>query len=46
MVVAPSRFIKWLPTRFDGIASKVFKRWIAADTLCDSDVDTMQNQAG
>jgi hypothetical protein len=38
MVVTPSRYIKWLPKRFNQTASKVFKRWIAADTLCDSDV--------
>jgi hypothetical protein len=38
MVVEPSRFVKWLPKRFDKTASKVFKRWIAADTLCDSEV--------
>ena len=39
MVVEPSRFVKWLPTRMDKITSKVFKRWIAAGTLCDSEVE-------
>jgi hypothetical protein len=39
MVAEPTRFVKWLPNRMDKLASKVFKRWIAADTLCDADVD-------
>lgn len=39
MVSEPSHFVKWLPKRMDKIASKVFKRWIAADTVCDSNVE-------
>jgi hypothetical protein len=39
MVSEPSHFVKWLPKRFNQTASKIFKRWIAADTLCDADVE-------
>jgi hypothetical protein len=39
MVSEPTSFIKWLPKRLDKLASKIFKRWIAANTLCDADVE-------
>jgi hypothetical protein len=32
-VSEPTRFVKWLPNRIDKLASKAFKRWIAADML-------------
>lgn len=38
MVAQPANYLGWLPRRMNGIASRVFKRWIAADTKCDADV--------
>ncbi len=38
MVSKPSHQLKWLPKSLDKFASRLFKRWIAADTLCDADV--------
>lgn len=35
MVIAPSNYLRWLPKRLNQIASKIFKRWIAADQSCD-----------
>lgn len=39
MVSDPARFLRWLPSRFNLAASRLFKRWIAADTACDADVE-------
>ena len=39
MVIEPSLFVKWCPKWMDKLASKLFKRWIAAGTLCDSEVE-------
>lgn len=39
MVSEPARFLSWLPQRFNHLASQWFKRWIAANTACDADVD-------
>lgn len=39
MVSKPSQQLKWLPKQLDQLASQLFKRWIAADTHCDADVD-------
>lgn len=39
MVSDPARFLRWLPDRFSLAASRLFKRWIAADTVCDADVE-------
>ncbi|MFQ6405599.1 hypothetical protein ACIDE9_12600 [Methylophilus sp. 'Pure River'] len=38
MVSEPARFLSWLPAGMNDIASRIFKRWIAADTACDADV--------
>lgn len=38
MVMQPSHYLSWLPSRFNLIATRVFKRWIAADQHCDADV--------
>jgi len=38
MVTRPAQFLRWLPQRWNAGASSLFKRWIAADTLCDADV--------
>jgi hypothetical protein len=38
MVSAPAQFLSWLPTRLNRAASRLFRRWIAADTRCDADV--------
>ncbi|EEF22670.1 conserved hypothetical protein [Ricinus communis] len=38
MVSEPARFLRWLPAGMNDIASRIFKRWIAADTACDADV--------
>lgn len=35
MVTAPSHYLKWLPRRANRLASKAFKRWIAANQACD-----------
>jgi len=37
MVSEPSHFIQWLPKLLDKKMGQLFKRWIAADTLCDAD---------
>lgn len=39
MVNQPSRFLPWLPARLNPYTSRLFKRWIAADTVCDADVE-------
>lgn len=39
MVSDPAQFLRWLPSRFNLAASRLFKRWIAADTVCDADVE-------
>jgi len=39
MATQPSKHLIWLPKKLDKAASKLFKRWIAADTLCDADVE-------
>lgn len=39
MVSSPAQFLRWLPGRFNVAASRLFKRWIAADTVCDADVE-------
>ena len=39
MVSHPSQFLRWLPSRFNLAASRLFKRWIAADTVCDADAE-------
>jgi len=39
MVSEPSHHLRWLPKKLDKVASRLFKRWIAADTLCDADVE-------
>jgi hypothetical protein len=38
MVLQPSNYIAWLPTRLDNMFSKMVKRWIAANSHCDADV--------
>lgn len=38
MVMHPSYYLPWIPSRFDAIATRIFKRWIAADQHCDADV--------
>ena len=38
MVMQPSNYLVWLPIFADKFASKLFKRWIVADTNCDADV--------
>jgi len=44
MVVAPKDYIKWLPTRLNQTASRIFKRWIAAGQACDSDAVLIDDQ--
>lgn len=39
MVKHPARYLRWLPARANTVASKLFKRWIAAGTHCDAEVD-------
>lgn len=39
MVSHPAQFLPWLPARFNLVASRLFKRWIAANTACDADVE-------
>jgi len=38
MVSEPARFLRWLPPNMNAAASRLFKRWIAANTACDADV--------
>jgi len=37
MVSDPARFLGWLPKSMNASASRLFKRWIAANTVCDAD---------
>lgn len=39
MATEPASFLGWLPTGMNNMASRIFKRWIAADTRCDADVE-------
>ncbi len=41
MVVAPSEHVKIIPTFANALASKLFKRWIAADQKCDSNAELL-----
>ncbi|HWU65834.1 MAG TPA: hypothetical protein VNZ84_02420 [Methylophilus sp.] len=42
MVSQPARFLRWLPGRLNNSASRLFRRWIAADTVCDADVTLLE----
>jgi len=44
MVVAPNNYLKWLPTRLNALASRIFKRWIAAGQACDSDAELLHDR--
>jgi hypothetical protein len=37
MVLKPSKFLTWLPSSANNVASNLFKRWISANQACDSD---------
>lgn len=43
MVSEPARFLRWLPKRLNLPASRLFKRWIAAETACDADVELYES---
>ena len=39
MVMAPQSFLRWIPRRLQGIAPRLFRRWIAAGKGCDFDAE-------
>lgn len=39
LVINPSAYLKWLPKRMQSVAIRLFKRWIAANQQCDSEVE-------
>jgi len=41
MVISPAHYLRWLPASLNPIASRIFKRWIAADQACDSDAELL-----
>jgi len=38
MVIRPANYLHWLPAFANPFLIKIFKRWIAADQKCDSDI--------
>ena len=42
MVVAPAQHLKLIPDFANGVASKLFKRWIAANQSCDAEIDYLE----
>lgn len=41
MVVAPARYLRWLPLRLEPLAARLAHRWIAAGTGCDFDAEVV-----
>ena len=39
LLMAPAHHLRWLPSRWESTAGRLFARWIAAGTGCDSDAE-------
>jgi hypothetical protein len=44
MVLQPQSFVRFFPVFLSSIFSKLIRRWIAADTTCDSSADAIAYQ--
>lgn len=40
LMQTPDKYLRWLPRRCRKGAGKIFARWIAANTCCDSDASS------